>query len=213
MIRLLLADDHPLVREGIRAILEREAACEIVAETGDGLGVADLVDRLSPDVLMLDVMLPGLNGIEVCRHVSRRSPNTRVLMLSMHSNEAYVLEALRAGASGYVLKDTATADLVRAVQMIAAGHRYLGPPFSDRAVDAYAVSGSAVADPYDSLTQREREVLQLVAEGHGNPEIGKRLFISHRTVEIHRSNVLRKLGIPLGEVVRYALRRGLISLE
>lgn len=213
MPRFLIVDDHPMVREGVRAILARNPDSEVVGETGDGLRVAELVERLHPDVLILDVMLPGMNGIEVCRQVADRWRDTRVLMVSMHSNEAYVLAALRAGASGYLLKDTAAEELMRAAQVLAAGGTYLGAPFSERAFAAYAASGPASTDPYDLLTEREREVLQLAAEGHGNVEIGRRLFISPRTVEVHKANLLRKLGIQASEMVRYAIRRGVIALE
>lgn len=195
----------------MRAVLCADGRCEIVGETSEGLRVADLVERSAPDVLLLDVMLPGLNGIEVCRQIMRRSPGTRILMLSTHANEAYVLESLRAGALGYVLKDAAVSELLRAVQSVAAGLRYLSPPFSDRAVQAYANQAAPPADAYTSLTEREREVLQLAAEGHTNPDIGKRLHISPRTVEIHRANVLKKLDIEPGDLVRYAFRRGIIA--
>ncbi len=213
MIRVFLADDHPLMLAGVGAALAADGRFEIVGTSGDGLRIPDLVERLCPNVLVLDVMMPGLNGIEVCRKVMRCSPATRVLMLSMHSNEAYVLEALRAGALGYALKDTAADELARAVHTVASGRRYLSSPFSDHAVEAYATRLTQLTDPYDTLTERERGVLQLAAEGHANAEIGKRLFISPRTVEIHKSNMLRKLNITPGEIVRYALRRGLITLD
>lgn len=212
MIRVVLADDHGLVRHGLRAVLAAAGDCEVVGETGDGLAVVDLVERHAPDVLVLDVVLPGLNGLELCRRVTRRSPATRVVMLSMHANEAYVLEALRAGALGYALKDSAADELARAIATVAVGRRYLSAPFSDHAVEAYAARLSELTDPYDTLTEREREVLKLAAEGLGNTEIGKRLFISPRTVEIHRFNLLRKLNLTNGELVRYALRRGLVTL-
>lgn len=213
MIRVFLADDHPLMRAGVEAALAADGGFEIVGSSGDGLRIADLVERLCPNVLVLDVMLPGLNGIEICRKVTRCSPATRVLMLSMHANEAYVLEALRAGALGYALKDTAADELARAVHAVASGRRYLSSPFSDHAVEAYASRLSELTDPYETLTERERGVLQLAAEGHSNAEIGKRLFISSRTVEIHKANMLRKLNITAAEMTRYALRRGLITLD
>ncbi len=213
MIRAVLCDDHALVREGLRAVLCAEGRCEIVGQASDGLRVAELVQRLTPDVLVLDVMLPGLNGIEVCRQIAVAGGPTRVLMLSTHANEAYVLASLRAGAYGYVLKDTAVTELLRAVEAIAAGRRYLSHPFADRAVEAYANQPAVPGDPYDTLTAREREVLQLAAEGHANAEIGRRLHVSARTVEIHRSNLLRKLNIAGPELVRWAVRRGIIGLD
>lgn len=216
MIKIAIADDHPVVRKGLTGLLAAEDDLTIVAETGDGLKVADLVEQHRPDVLLLDIMLPGLNGLEVTRQVTRRNPSVRVLMVSMHANEAYVLEALRNGAAGYVLKNVSADELTRAIREVAAGRRYLCPPFSDRAVQAYVeqVGDDRTADPYDSLTEREREVLHLAAEGASAADIGQRLFVSPRTVEVHRANLMKKLGLTnQTDLVRYAIRRGLISAE
>nr|NIO71757.1 response regulator [Anaerolineae bacterium] len=171
--------------------------------------------RLQPDVLVLDLMMPGLNGLEVTRQVSQRSPRTHVVILSMHPNEAYVLEALRAGAAAYVLKESTSAELVRAVREAVAGRRYLSPPLSERAIEAYMQKAeSAALDPYETLTAREREVLHLVAEGHTNAEIAERLFISRRTVETHRANLMRKLGLRTQtDLISYALRQGILPIE
>jgi len=214
-ITVLLADDHAVVRLGLRALIEDESDLALVGEAGDGLEVLPMVERLRPDVLVLDLIMPGLNGLEILREIPRRAPHTRVVVLSMHANEAYVLEALRHGAMGYVLKGSNAAELVRAVRSAAAGQRYLSPPLSERSLDAYAQQAqSPQPDLYESLTAREREVLHLAAEGHTSTEIAKRLFISPRTVETHRSNLMRKLGLETQtELVRYALRRGIVPLE
>jgi two-component system, NarL family, response regulator NreC len=214
-ITIVLADDHQVVRQGLRAILEGEHNLRVVGEAGNGLKAARLVERLRPDVLVLDLMIPGLSGLEVTRQLAKRSPKTRVVILSMHSDKSYVLEALRNGAAGYVLKDSSADELIKAVQEAAANRRYLSPPLSDSAVDAYAQQGSATGtDSYDSLSSREREVFQLAAEGHTNKEIGKMLFISPRTVEIHRANMMAKLGLRnQTDLIRYALKRGIISRD
>jgi DNA-binding NarL/FixJ family response regulator len=212
---IVLADDHHVVRQGLRVLLETEPGFSVVGEAADGQETVKLVERLKPDVLIVDVVMPGLNGLEVTRQVRRRSPQTRVLILSMYANESYVLDALKNGATGYVLKDCNAADLVRGVHEVAAGRRYLGPPLTERAIEAYIQKALTKApDKYETLTTREREVLQLAAEGYNNPEIAVRMFISPRTVEVHRANVMRKLGLHnQSELVRYALRRGIISLE
>lgn len=215
-IRILLADDHQVVREGFRALLQAEADFEIVAETGDGLDAVRLVEQHKPQVLVVDLMMPGLNGLEVARQITQRSPRTRIVVLSMHANEAYVLEALKNGASAYVLKDASAAELVRAVREASAGRRYLSPPLSEPAIDSYIQRArtSDTLDLYDTLTNREREVLQLAAEGHTNAEIAGRLFISPRTVETHRANVMHKIGLrSQTELVRYALQRGILPME
>jgi DNA-binding NarL/FixJ family response regulator len=215
MVRLLLAEDHPVVREGLRALLEEEAGLEVVGQTGDGAEVGPLVEDLRPDVVVLDLMMPGVGGLEVTRDVARRFPGTSVLILSMHANEAYVLEALRSGAAGYALKQADGGELVRAIQEVAAGRRYLSPPLSERAVEAYARRAQgAPPDLYTTLTAREREVLQLVAEGQTSPAIARRLYISPRTVESHRARLMRKLGLrSQAEVIRYAVGRGIVPAD
>jgi DNA-binding NarL/FixJ family response regulator len=212
---IVLADDHAVVRQGLRALLEAEPDFAIVGEAADGLGVADLVERLKADLLVLDLMLPGLNGLEVTRQVQQRSPQTRVVVLSMYANEAYVLEALRNGAAAYVLKEASAADLVHAIHEVMAGRRYLSPPLSESAIELYVQKAKAAPkDPYEALTTREREVLQLAAEGQSNPEIADRLGISVRTVETHRANLMHKLDLrSQTELVRYALKRGILPPE
>lgn len=212
---IVLADDHVVVRQGLRALLEAEPDFAIVGEAADGLEVADLVERLKVHVLILDLMLPGLNGLDVTRRVQQRSPQTRIVVLSMYANEAYVLEALRNGAAAYVLKEASAADLVHAIREVTAGRRYLSPPLSESAIELYVQKAKAAPrDPYEALTTREREVLQLAAEGQSNPEIANRLGISVRTVETHRANVMHKLDLrSQTDLVRYALRRGILSAE
>jgi DNA-binding NarL/FixJ family response regulator len=187
----------------------------VIGEAASGLGVTDLVERLTPDVLILDLMLPGLSGLEVARQVSHRIPTTRILVLSMHANEAYVLQALSSGASGYILKDSSAQDLVRAIHEVMAGRRFLSPPLSERAIEAYMQKAQdALLDPYDALTSREREVLHLAAEGRTNAEIATELSISPRTAEVHRANLMRKLSLRnQTELIRYALRRGILPMD
>src|SRR6266581_6590625 len=192
---IVLADDHPIVRLGLRSVLEAEPDLQVIGEAGDGLATMSLVERLRPQVLVLDLLMPGLSGLEVARQVRQRAPETRVIVLSMHANEAYVLEALRHGAAAYVLKETSSAELVQAVRAVVAGRRYLSRSLSERALEAYARRAEATPDLYETLTTREREVLHLAAEGCNNSEIGARPSISPRTVEIHRRQLMRKLGL------------------
>lgn len=211
---IVLADDHQVVRQGLRALLEAEPEFAVVGEAADGLEAAEVVERAKPDVLVVDVMMPGLNGLDVAREVRRRSPQTRVVILSMYANEAFVLEALRSGAAGYVLKDAGAAVLFQAVREAAAGRRYLSPPLSERAIEAYVQKAHAEPlDRYETLTARERAVLHLAAEGYGNPQVAERLSIGPRTVETHRANLMRKLKLrSQTDLVRYALQRGIIPM-
>jgi DNA-binding NarL/FixJ family response regulator len=212
---MVLADDHKVVRQGLRAVLEAEPKFRVIGEAGNGLDAIRLVDRLHPDVVVLDLMMPGLNGLEATRQIRKRSSKTHVVVLSMHKDESYVIEALKNGAAAYVLKDASAEELVKAVREAAADRHYLSPPLSDSAIGAYMQKATAPGtDLYNSLTEREREVLQLAAEGHTNAEIGKRLFISSRTVEVHRANMMQKLGLRnSSELIRYALRRGILPRE
>jgi DNA-binding NarL/FixJ family response regulator len=211
---IVLADDHQVVRQGLRALLESEPGFSVVGEASDGLRVAGVVERLRPDVLVADLMMPGLGGLEVTRQVTRRFPKTRVVILSMHASEAYVVEALRNGASAYVLKDADASQLVRAIREAAAGRRCLSAPFSAQALDSYLRKArEAAADLYETLTSREREVLHLTAEGLTSAGIARRLGISPRTAESHRANILRKLGLRgQTDLIRYTLSRGILPL-
>lgn len=216
MISIVLADDHTLVRQALRHLLEVEPDLRVVGEAGDGLEAVRLAERLRPRVLVVDVLMPGLGGVEVTRQVRQRSPETRVVVLSMYATEAYVMEALRNGAAAYVLKDSGSADLVQAVREAAAGRRYLSPPLTRLAIEAYAerAQSTAAQDAYETLTAREREVLHLAAEGHTNSQIAARLMISPRTAETHRANLMRKLGLRTqSDLIRFALRRGILPVE
>ncbi len=216
MVKIVLVDDHHVVRQGLKVLLEEERDFEIVGEASTGLDAVQLVERTRPDVLVVDLLIPGLNGLEVTRRVHQLLPHMRIIILSMHSNEAYVVEALKNGASGYVLKDSSFEDLVRAVREVMDGRRYLSPPLSERAIETYVSqkTKSGSLDPYDTLTAREREVLQLAAEGDSNNEIAAKLSISPRTVETHRANMMRKIGLrSQTDLIRYALKKGILSLE
>lgn len=212
MTTIVLADDHHVVRQGLRTLLNAEPGLSVVGEAADGLEVTGLVERLEPDVLIVDVMMPGLGGLEVTRQVRQRCPKTRVVVLSMYASKAYVVEALRNGAGAYVLKDASAADLLEGVREVVAGRRYLSPPLSERAIDAYMGRAKAgTLDLYDTLTTREREVLHLAAEGHTSAAIARRLSISPRTAETHRANLMRKLGLQTQtDLIRYALRRKIL---
>lgn len=212
MIRLVLGDDHTVVRQGLRALLSSEPELAVVGDAGDGEGVLRLVAERDPDVLVLDWVMPGVSGLDVTRLVRSRHPRTRVLILSMHRDEAYVIEAMRSGASGYVLKDASAAELVAAVRAVAGGALHLGGSWTAESLERYARQAAGDArDPYESLTAREREILVLAAEGYTSPQIGLKLLISHRTVETHRFHIMRKLGLySQTDLVRYAMKRGLL---
>jgi DNA-binding NarL/FixJ family response regulator len=212
MVKLVLADDHHIVRQGLRSLLEEEADFKVIGEVSDGLEAVRMVESLKPDVLVLDLMMGGLNGIEVTRQVSKQSTKTAIIILSMYNNEAYVLEALRAGAKGYVLKDSTAAELVKAVREAVIGRHYLSASLSERAIENYIErSKETYVDLYDTLTTREREVLHLAAQSCTNAEIAERLYISRRTVEAHRANVMHKLGLrSQPQLIRYAMKRGIL---
>jgi DNA-binding NarL/FixJ family response regulator len=208
-----LAEDHHLVRQGFKLVLTAEQDFKLVGEAADGLEAVDLVEKKKPNVLLLDLMIPRLHGLEVTRQVHRESPGTRIIILSMHADEPYVMEALRNGAAGYVLKDCTAADLVQAVRTVMAGRRYLSPALAERALTGYVEHpGASELDVYETLTNRERLVLQLAAEGKTSGEIATSLFISPRTAETHRANLMRKLGLrSQTDLVRFAIRRGIIA--
>ncbi len=213
MTTILLAEDHHIVRQGLKSMLSAEKGFKLLGEAGDGLKAMELVAKHTPDVLVLDLMIPRLHGLEVVRRVRKEHPSTRILVLSMNSEDPYVVEALRSGATGYVLKDCATSNLPEAIRSVAAGKRYLSPALAERAIDAlFQNRGEAGLDPYDTLTERERVILQMAAEGMGNPEVAEKLFISPRTAESHRANLMRKLGLrSQTDLVRYAIRKKIIT--
>ncbi|MBS1793836.1 MAG: response regulator transcription factor [Acidobacteria bacterium] len=214
-IQILLVDDHAIVRQGLRVLLETEANFKVIGEAGNGLDAIKMVQQLKPDVAVLDVMMPNLNGLEVTRQLSKQFPFTKIIILSMYDDEAFVLEALGNGASGYVLKDSNSSDLIAAIKEVIAGRRYLSAPLSDRAIAAYqSFAKSGNFEKYDTLTTREREVLQLTVEGSTNAEVASRLGISVRTAETHRSNLMNKLDIhSQADLIRYAIKRGIIPMD
>jgi two-component system response regulator NreC len=214
-VTILLADDHPIVRQGLRHLLEDEAGVMIVAEASDGLQTIQLAEKFKPNVLILDMMMPDLNGLEVLKQVKERSPGTSSIVLSMQSADIYVVEALKAGALGYVLKETGPSELLGAIQQVFRGQRYLSPRISERLIDMLLENTEKLpADPYQSLTNREREVLQMAAEGLSTSEIAKRLSISPRTAELHRGRMMNKLGLHnQTDLIRYALKRGILPMH
>lgn len=208
-IRILLADDHAVVRQGFRMILAAQPDIEVVGEAANGRDAVELAEQLRPDVVVMDVAMPELNGIEATRRLASLSPHTRVLALSMHKDSTYVREILRAGARGYLLKDSFDADLLAAVRAIGRGEGYLSPAVSDAVLSDYR---KQVTDPIDLLTSREREVLQMIAEGKTNKEIATILNLSVYTVDAHRGRIMEKLNLhATGELVRFAMRKGLID--
>ena len=207
--RILLADDHGVVRQGFRRILETQPDLEIVGEASNGNQAVERAAELSPDVVVMDVAMPELNGIEATRRITERSPHCKVLALSMHKDSVYVREILKAGARGYLLKDSIDADLLAAVRAVASGEGYLSPAVANAVLIDYR---QHVSDPIDLLTSREREVLQLIAEGKTNKEIATSLNLSVYTVDAHRGRVMEKLNLhSTGELVRFAVRKGLVD--
>ena len=212
MTNIIIVDDHAVVRESLKKLLESESDFKVIGEIGEGLEALRAVEQLQPDVTVVDLMLNGMNGIEVTRQIVKRSPKTAVVILSMYGNDEYVFEALRAGAKAYVLKDSTSDELVKAIREATVGHRYLGPPLSERTIETYAkkVESSGI-ETNDILTSREREVLYMASQGLTNVDIAERLFISRRTVEVHRSSMMQKLGLKTQtDLIRYALQHGML---
>ncbi len=215
-LRILVADDHPLVRTGLRRILEAEG-WQVVSEVGNGRDAVRDAMALRPDLAVLDIAMPQLNGLEATAQICRREPGVRVLILSMYGDEAYVIQALHAGAHGFLLKDSADEDVVRAVRAVGSGKSFFSPEVARIMLDDYtrhvadAQGGCTHRDRYESLSEREREVFQLVAEGHPNKEIAELLHLSPTTVETHRAHILEKLDLhSAAELVLYAVRKGVI---
>jgi DNA-binding NarL/FixJ family response regulator len=210
----LLVDDHPIIRQGLRHLLEGEPEFRVVGEAGDGVEALLLVERLKPNVLVVDMMMPGLNGLEVLRQIKKISPATRSIVLSMQSADAYVVEALKNGAAGYVLKETGPSELVNAVREVTQGNQFLSAKLSERLQSSGRKITDTPLDAYETLTAREREILQMTAEGRTSQEIGGKLIISPRTVEIHRGNLMSKLGIKnQAELIRFAIKRGILPMD
>jgi two-component system response regulator NreC len=216
VIRVLLADDHTIVREGVRLCLEAMGDIAVVAEAQDGQEAVQLANQLRPDVAVVDLTMPRLNGVEAIRQIKRDLPSTEVVVLSVHDSEAYVVQALRAGAAGYVLKRNAATELAAAIRAAHEGQAYLHPSIARRVIDDYLsrihASDDAVSEPHERLTPREREVLQLCAEGHSTRAIAGLLSLSTKTVEHHRASIMTKLGLHgQTELVKYAIRAGLVE--
>jgi two-component system response regulator NreC len=213
-VRIMIADDHPLVRSGLRALLERDGEFQVIAEAADGYEAIDLAVLHKPDVILLDVGMPRLSGPDAAQSISQKLPAARIVMLSMHSDEAYVLRALKAGARGYLLKASPEADVIAAIRAVASGNAYFSPSITKLLVEEYVIEARrrGIEDSYDLLSTREKEILQLLASGKTNREIAELLFISVATVETHRNNVFQKLHLHnLAELILYAVRKGLIS--
>jgi DNA-binding NarL/FixJ family response regulator len=213
-VRVLLADDHGIVRRGLHYLLERSPGFEVIGEAGDGREAVRLAEELNPDVIVMDIAMPNLNGIDATAQIVRRRPETGVIILSMHSDETYLVRALSAGAKGYLLKDSAEADLIRAVQAVSQGRPFFSPAIAQTLLEDYMrrLQQQNLKDSYDLLTDREKEVLQLLAEGKSNKEVASLLSLSLYTVETHRSNLMQKLNLhSTAEIVLYAVRKKIIS--
>ena len=214
MVRILLADDHTVMRAGLRLLLERHADFEVVGEAADGRQAVDIATELKPAVVVMDIAMPQLNGVEAARQIMNRDPETAIVMLSMHSDESYVLRSLKAGARAYLLKDSAEADLVSAIQAIIEGKSFFSPGVRALLKEDYIhrLAKFGADDTYELLTAREREVLQLVAEGRSNKEVAALLNLSLYTVETHRTHILQKLNLhSVPDLILYAVRKGIIS--
>ena len=213
-IRVLLADDHQIVRQGIKALLNAQADIEVTAEASNGRELMTLVEQFQPDVVVSDIAMPDLNGIEAAGQIRRRYPRIQVVMLSMHNASTYVIRALRVGVLGYVLKNDDIQEVIEAIRAAVGGRRYLSKQISGDVIDLLLFGQDPELDPEKRLTDREREILQLVAEGNTNAQIAEKLVISQRTVENHRANLMRKLGLSSqAEAIRFAIQHGIIELD
>ena len=215
-IRVLLAEDHTIVRKGLRFLLDSEAGIEVVGEAEDGRQAIEKVGQLRPHLVLMDITMPGLNGLEATRQIKKRFPEVKVLILTVHATEEYILQILRAGASGYVVKQAAVTELVSAIRAVCRGDSFLSPSISREVIEEYIQRVEAIGekDSYDQLTNRERQVLQLITEGHPNREIAELLHISVKTVETHRAHLMDKLDIhSTAELTQYAIRKGIIRAD
>ena len=213
-IRILLADDHTVMRDGLRALLERQTDMLVVAEAADGRECVRLAEEHTPDVVVMDIAMPNMNGIEATRRITSDQPRVAVVILSMHQDESYVLRALKAGAKGYLLKDSLRADVIEAIRVVAQGRSFLTRKISRVLQEDYVqqLESRGLDDSYDLLTGREREILQLVAEGRTNKEVANVLNVSQTTVETHRTHILQKLDLhSVPELILYAVRKGIIA--
>jgi DNA-binding NarL/FixJ family response regulator len=213
MIRVLLADDHAVVRDGLRALLEAQPGIEVVGDVSNGREAVREAQRLLPDVVVMDIAMPGLNGIEATLQIQEISPPPRILILSMHSTTEHIFRALQAGARGYLLKDSAGKEVVEAVRVVHAGRRYLSQKIAATVIDDYIAERHRTS-PLDSLSRRERQILQLIAEGKTSAEVGAILFLSPKTVDTYRSRMMHKLGIgDLPKLVKFAIQNGITQLD
>jgi len=215
-IRVLLAEDHTIVRKGLRSLLDSENGIRVIGEAANGREAINQVRRLLPDVVVMDIGMPGLNGLESTRQIKKHYPDVQVLILTVHTSDEYVFQILRAGASGYVVKQAAPKELISAIGAVSRGEAFLSPSISRKVVDEIVKNGAASTewDSYEKLTPREREVLQLIAEGHPTREIAEQLHISVKTAETHRAHLMEKLEMRnTAELTRYAIRKGVITLD
>lgn len=215
-IRIILAEDHTIVRKGIRVLLDEEADIEVVGEAENGQEAIDLVEEFLPDLILIDNTMPILNGLEATRQIKKRFPNVKILVLTMHTTTEYVSQFLQAGASGYLVKQTAPKELVRAIRAIYQGDSFLSPAISKVVIEGYLQQEikSTPSDMYETLTSRERQILQMITEGLSNREIAEKLYLSVKTVNNHRTNLMDKLNIHnTAKLVKYAIRKGVISLD
>lgn len=210
-IRIFLADDHAMVRAGLAALVAGDGRFLVVGECGDGLKVVQAVQDTDPDVVLLDITMPGLNGLDICRELARKAEGVAILILTMHGDEQFVVRALQNGATGYLLKESAADQLPEAIRRVAAGDLYLGPGIPPKIMEHIGKRGS---DPYDKLSTRERQVLQLIAEGKTNRQIGEMLSLATKTVDTHRTRLMRKLNIhDQTSLVKFAIRKGVITVS
>lgn len=215
-IKVLLAEDHTIVRKGIYSLLADASNIEVVGEAEDGREAIEKVEKLMPDVVLMDITMPNLNGLEATRQIKKQHPEVNVLILTMYTNEEYIFQVLHAGASGYLVKQSAPSELLSAIEAVYRGDTFLSPAISNKIVEAYLRQGDGpvVGSRYDTLTPREREILQLITEGYSNRDVAERLTISVKTVGVHRNNLMEKLDIHnTTDLVKYAIRKGIISLE
>lgn len=214
-IKVLLVDDHAIIREGLRSLLDKQPEMEVIADTDDGRKALDLVRELLPNIVIMDISMPGLNGIEATRQIIAEFPDVKVIALSIHSKRRFVADMLSAGATGYILKECLFDELVQAIKAVAAGGRYLSPRIADVVISDYVKRLSTIADsPFEALKTREREVLQLVAEGKSTKQIALELHVSTKTIEANRRQIMEKLSIhSIAELTKYAVREGLTTLE
>jgi DNA-binding NarL/FixJ family response regulator len=215
-VKLLVADDHKIFRQGIKKLLEEESDLQVVGEASDGREAVKKATELKPDVILMDIAMANLNGLEATRQIKKQLPSAKVIMVTMHKNEEYVLQSFQAGASGFILKEGAVEELVSAIRSINSDKSFLSPSISKTLIDAYMrkMETGKTETPFDLLTDREREVLQLIAEGYTNREVAKSLFISVKTVEAHRAHIMQKLNIhDIAKLVKYAIQKGLVDLN